>query len=200
MNSNFIFDGGNSLIALAFIEQIAQVDSSIEKNYLFDLVLHKNFGDIIEYITNPQQQKQQQQQQQQQEKPIEYSSSIIPPTEKVKPSLQNVLSIQRCSKAFIHHEYELINHGLYLPDDFQFTTARFTLNWKRSMLKCIDASPVIILLDEKRNYVIIGSHAGLINAYQIDNGQLIWSFQANDRIEASGVISRNGKHIIIGTY
>jgi outer membrane protein assembly factor BamB len=66
------------------------------------------------------------------------------------------------------------------------------------MNKCIDASPIIVLLDESREYVIIGSHAGLINAYEITNGQLIWSFQANDRIEASGTISRNGEFVLIG--
>jgi outer membrane protein assembly factor BamB len=66
------------------------------------------------------------------------------------------------------------------------------------MIKCIDASPVVVLLDQDRHYVIIGSHAGLINAYQINNGKLIWSFQANDRIEASGTISRNGQFVLIG--
>lgn len=66
------------------------------------------------------------------------------------------------------------------------------------MKKCIDASPVIVILDEYRQYVIIGSHAGLINAYQINNGQLIWSFQANDRIEGSGTISRNGQFVLMG--
>jgi outer membrane protein assembly factor BamB len=66
------------------------------------------------------------------------------------------------------------------------------------MVKCIDASPLIVLLDQYRPYVIIGSHAGLINAYQINNGELIWSFQANNRIEASGTISRNGQFVLIG--
>lgn len=66
------------------------------------------------------------------------------------------------------------------------------------MTKCIDASPLIVLLDSSRQYVIIGSHAGLLQAYQIDSGQLIWSFQTKDRIEGSAALSRDGHYVLIG--
>ncbi|CAF4040737.1 unnamed protein product, partial [Rotaria sp. Silwood2] len=196
-NSNFIFNGGNSLLALTFIEQIKQFYLSIDTNYLFDLILHKTFGDIIEYINNPQQQ---QQQQQQKEKSIEYSSSSLPPTTILESNLNDIWSIQRCSKIFLHNKNHLMYQYSSFPKELKFSTQKLILNWKCSMTKCIDASPLIILLDEYRQYVIIGSHAGLINAYQIDNGQRIWSFQANDRIEASGTISRNGQFVLIGDY
>ncbi|CAF0744590.1 unnamed protein product [Rotaria sordida] len=191
-NSNFIFNGGNSLLALTFVEQIKQFYLSIDVNYLFDLILHKTFGDLIEYIDNPQQYQQQ--------KSIEYSSSTLPSTTIMKSNLNDIWSIQRCSKIFLHNKNHLMCQYSTFPKESTFSTEKFILNWKCSMKKCIDASPLIILLDEYRQYVIIGSHAGLINAYQIDNGQLIWSFQANDRIEASGTISRNGQFVLIGDY
>ncbi|CAF0974343.1 unnamed protein product [Rotaria sp. Silwood1] len=190
-NSNFIFNGGNSLLALTFIEQIKQFYLSVDTDYLFDLILHKTFGDLIEYINNPQQQQ----------KSIEYSSSTnLPPTTVMKSNLNDIWSIQRCSKIFLHNKNHLMYQYSSLPNEFIFSTQKLILHWKCSMKKCIDASPLVVLLDDYRQYVIIGSHAGLINAYQIDNGQLIWSFQANDRIEASGTISRNGQFVLIGDY
>ena len=178
-------------MALTFIEQIKDVYASIDTNYLFDLILHKTLGDLIEYVNNHRRQ----------DKSIEYFSSMLPTITAIESSFNPIWSIQRSSKIFLHNN----NHHLMIqyssfPKELTFSTKRLILNWKRSMMKCIDASPLIILLDEYRQYVIIGSHAGLINAYQIDDGQLIWSFQTNDRVEASGTISRNGKFVLIGRY
>ncbi len=187
-DSNFISDGGNSLLVLTFIEQIKQCYFSIDTNDLFDLILHKTFKDLIEYINNPYQQ----------EKSNEYFSSILPINSIIKSNLNQIWSIERCSKIFFHNNHHLMSKYSSFPNEFTFSPNKILLNWKSSMLKCIDASPLIVLLDEYRQYIIIGSHAGLINAYQINNGQLIWSFQANDRIEASGTISRNGQFVLIG--
>jgi hypothetical protein len=184
-HSNFISDGGNSLLALTFTEQIKQSYSAIDTNYLFDLILHKDFGDLIEYIANPQQQQ----------KSDEYFVNMLPVNSVIKSNLNPIWSIQRCSKIFLHNENHLM---VQYSKELTFSPSRLILHWKHSMMKCIDASPLIVLLDDYREYVIIGSHAGLINAYQINNGQLIWSFQAKDRIEGSGTISRNGEFVLIG--
>jgi hypothetical protein len=184
-HSNFISDGGNSLLALTFTEQIKQSYSAIDTNYLFDLILHKDFGDLIEYIANPQQQQ----------KSDEYVVNMLPVNSVIKSNLNPIWSIQRCSKIFLHNENHLMAQ---YSKELTFSPSRLILHWKHSMMKCIDASPLIVLLDDYREYVIIGSHAGLINAYQINNGQLIWSFQAKDRIEGSGTISRNGEFVLIG--
>lgn len=182
-------------MALTFIEKVKQYYAFVDTNHLFDLILHKSFGDLIEYINNPQQE-----QQQVQEKSIEYLSSTLLPTTTRKSNVNSVWSIQRCSKIFLHNENDFMYPYSSFPQELIFSKKKFIINWKSSMIKCIDASPIIILLDEYRQYVIIGSHAGLINAYHIHNGQLIWSFQANDRIEASGTISRNGHFVLVGKY
>lgn len=192
MNSNFIFNGGNSMLAMSFVELVKQHYLSLDAHYLFDLILHKTFGDLLYYINNPHQQTQEHQL-------IEYSSSnlsTLPTT--IQSNLNRIWSIHRCSRIFLHDKNYFTHEYFSFPEELIFSPKNLTLNWKSSMNKCIDASPSIVLLDDKRQYVIIGSHAGLINAYQIDNGKLIWSFQANDRIEATGSISRTGQFFLIG--
>lgn len=197
MNSNFISDGGNSLLTLTFIEQIKQSYSLIDINYLFDIILHKNFQDLIEYINNPFQQQQQQQ------KSIEYISSNFSINSIININFEYIWSIERCSKIIYHNKNHIISQYSSFPNELTNNSIKeksLILNWKSSMNKCIDASPLIILFDQYRQYIIIGSHSGLINAYEITNGLIIWSFQANNRIESSGIISRNGEFFIIGDY
>ncbi|CAF2035826.1 unnamed protein product [Rotaria magnacalcarata] len=203
ISSNFILNGGNSLLALTFIEQIKPFYSSIDPNYLFDLILHKTFGDLIDYVNNLQQGRhhdQQEQQQQQQQKTIEYATSNLSATTVINSNSNHIWSIQRCSKIFLHNKDHLMYEYFSFPQESTSSTKQLTLHWKYSMNKCIDASPLVILVDDVRQYVIIGSHAGLINCYQIDSGQFVWSFQTNDRIEATGTISRNGQFFLVGKY
>ncbi|CAF1403891.1 unnamed protein product [Adineta ricciae] len=188
-NASFISDGGNSLLALTFIEQIKQVYSTIDSAYLFDLVLHKTFEDVAKYIANPQE-----------EKKTEYFSSSLPINAIPQSNLNQIWSIQRCSKVFLHDNHHPMQFYSSCFEQSSISTQSLILSWKCSMMKCIDASPLIVLLDNQREYVIIGSHAGLINAYLISNGELQWSFQANDRIEASATLSRNGLFVLIGDY
>ncbi|CAF4747100.1 unnamed protein product [Rotaria socialis] len=200
ISSNFIFNGGNSLLALTFIEQIKPFYSSIDPNYLFDLILHKTFGDLIDYVNDPQEGRHHGQQQQQQQKTIEYATSNLSATTVINSNLNHIWSIQRCSKIFLHNKDHLMYEYFSFPQESASPIKQLTLHWKYSMNKCIDASPLVILVDDFRQYVIIGSHAGLINCYQIDSGQFVWSFQTIDRIEATGTISRNGQFFLVGDY
>ncbi|UJR23756.1 hypothetical protein I4U23_026733 [Adineta vaga] len=188
-HANFITNGGNSLLALTFIEEIKQIYESTDSNYLFDLVLHKTFEDLIEYINNPQQKKMD-----------EYFSSNLPIDIPIQSDSNQIWSIQRCSKISRHNNNHPMLFYSTFPEESSFLPKTLKLSWKYSMNKCIDASPLLVLLDDQRQYVIIGSHAGLINAYHITNGQLIWSFQTNDRIEGSAALSRNGQFVLIGDY
>lgn len=187
LSANFISNGGNSLLALTLIEQIKQVYSLVDTDDLFDLILHKTFGDLMRYVYNPERKQQ----------TTEYFSSNM----SIIPSNSNpIWSIERCSKIYLHHNnHPRITYSVF-PNEFNHWPRKLTFHWKNSMKKCIDASPLIVLLDSKREYVIIGSHSGLINAYRIDHGDLVWSFQANDRIEGSGTLSRNGRWILLGDY
>ena len=188
MESNFISAGGNSLLALNFIEKAKQCFPSTNINSLFDLLLHRHFKDMINYLIQPNQQEQSSSQ----------LSTISTFKTQEKQPFQPVWSIQRCSKIFFHSNDGLIEKTSVNFDEKSIPRTNIKLQWKSSMKKCIDASPVIVLLDQSRHFTIIGSHAGLVHCYRIDNGELIWSFQANERIEGSGAISRDGKFVMIG--
>ena len=45
--------GGDSLLALTCARDIQQSFPSSDFNYLFDLLLHRTFGDILDYLANP---------------------------------------------------------------------------------------------------------------------------------------------------
>ena len=189
MTSNFISQGGNSLLTLTLIEQIKQSYPSVSTDDLFDLILHKTFQDLISYLTNPFPK---------QTTNESFSSNFVfKSTFNSNPN--PIWSIERCSKFYLHHQNRMIQYTS-LPNDQSISPKSLTLLWKCFMNKCIDASPVIVLIDDIRQFVIIASHAGLINAYQIDTGEHQWSFQANVRIEARGTISRNGEWFLIGDY
>lgn len=178
------------MLSLTLIEQIKQCYSSVDTDYLFDLVLHKTFGDLMGYVYNPCKKHQ----------PAEYFSSNSTNVSIIQSDSDPIWSIERCSKIYLHHNnHPRMNYSTY-PHESNHWPRKLTFHWKNSMKKCIDASPLIVLLDSNREYVIIGSHAGLINAYQINHGELVWSFQANDRIEGSGTLSRNGQWILLGDY
>jgi hypothetical protein len=189
MNANFFVHGGNSILALTFIEQIKQY-ASIEFDQLFDIVIHRTFEDILHYVNNVQR-----------EPTIIAHVSSVPSIHRTKKSkLDRIWSIQRCSRIYLHNDNDVMSLHVSMPNESFVSRQRLSLHWKSSMNKCIDASPVIALLDEFRHYVIVGSHAGLIHAYQIDTGQLIWSYEAKDRIEASPTISRDGQFVLVGRY
>ena len=56
----------------------------------------------------------------------------------------------------------------------------FDLVWKQDMLKCIDASPIVI-----HERVIIGSHKGIFACFDLISGKEQWKLQLGDRIEAT---------------
>lgn len=190
-DSNFISQGGNSLMALTCLERIKHSSPMIDQNYLFDLILHRNFEHILQYLNDPQRE------------PISTETITLSSKSMIlssnKTSNQTLIwSIQRCNQIFLHNDHNLMTRQTFVPGSISMLTAQLKFHWKSSMKKCIDGSPVIVVLDEIRQYVIVGSHAGLIHAYQIDTGLLIWSFQTGDRIEASGTLSRDGNYFLIG--
>lgn len=169
---------------MTLIEQIKAVFPSIDANHLFDLLLHKTYDDLLTYLHDPQRAETGQS-----------FFSAAPTSVARKPTSQPIWSIQRCAKITAHNHDGASQLRPFPPMP---SVGSLTLHWKSSMKKCIDASPLIVLLDERREYVIIGSHAGLVNAYEIDDGRLVWSWQAKDRIEGSAALSRDGQHVLVG--
>ena len=69
----------------------------------------------------------------------------------------------------------------------------FSQKWKGDLEKCIDASPIL-----DKGLVIIGSHKGLLAAYDFQSQCWKWKVQLGDRIEAT--VATDGTAVYVGTY
>merc|ERR1712043_100635 len=93
--------------------------------------------------------------------------------------------------------------------------------WNIDLIKCVDASPVVVLHDvnnlhsgpistNQRNdvqeprynaTVYIGSHSGLFVAVNLNDGRVIWKTQLAGRIEAScALLPPNAEKVFIGSH
>ncbi|CAF1094141.1 unnamed protein product [Didymodactylos carnosus] len=199
--ANFISDGGNSLLALTFVENLRSQSKTIDSTTALDILLHNTKNDLVNYLKMGKQ--------------VE-NNVLNEPKDYVSKEnihqLDEIISIQRCSKIFVHNygekmfEYclSLKEHGIDIKHKritkATTKTTELQLKWKSSLEKCIDASPLIVIINDKQQLVIVGSHAHLLNAYEIENGTLIWSFKTNDRIEAGATLSRTGEYVLVGDY
>ena len=67
--------------------------------------------------------------------------------------------------------------------------------WKTDLKKCIDASPIVI-----GTIVVVGSHKGLIAAYDATSGCTLWEAYLDNRIEATAVASLDKESVFVGTH
>lgn len=67
--------------------------------------------------------------------------------------------------------------------------------WKNDLKKCIDASPIVV-----GSIVVVGSHKGLIAAYDTESGSTLWETYLDNRIEATAVASLDKESVFVGTY
>ena len=102
-------------------------------------------------------------------------------------------------KSHIESKNLTLKHQLKIPRFSENQEAKnseaaiFKIKWKQNLDKCIDASPLII-----GDKIVIGSHSGLIAAFDLDVGKEAWKVQLDDRIEASA--NSNDSSIFVGTY
>merc|ERR1719215_632559 len=102
-------------------------------------------------------------------------------------------------KSDIESKNLTLKHQLKIPRFSENQEAKnseaaiFKIKWKQNLDKCIDASPLII-----GDKIVIGSHSGLIAAFDLDVGKEAWKVQLDDRIEASS--NSNDSSIFVGTY
>ena len=71
--------------------------------------------------------------------------------------------------------------------------------WKCNLHSCVDSSPLYLRVDEKE-LVAIGSHSGEVVLLELDTGHDVWRIDLTDRVEASPVVSRCGKCLLVASY
>lgn len=81
----------------------------------------------------------------------------------------------------------------------QFTRA--ALKWKQWLVKCVDASPLVIETTQQK-CVVIGSHSGHVTCMELYSGEFIWRTQLPDRVESSATLIRVKQqfYICVGTF
>ncbi|KAL5037150.1 hypothetical protein RTP6_004622 [Batrachochytrium dendrobatidis] len=79
--------------------------------------------------------------------------------------------------------------------------AQITLDWTVDFKKCIDASPLVVFLDNTTSnshtrLAIVGSHSGMLAAVDIDSGVVLWKRDLPDRIESSACLWTGSGHFL----
>lgn len=89
-----------------------------------------------------------------------------------------------------------------ITDSFWSNKSKYSieLDWKVNTKKCVDASPLVVAREDGTVRVFIGSHSHEFICVDGLTGRLVWTFLANDRIEASACLSKCGSYVIFGTY
>ncbi len=73
------------------------------------------------------------------------------------------------------------------------------LKWKQWLIKCVDASPLVIETTQQK-CVVIGSHSGHVTCMELQSGEFIWRTQLPDRVESSATLIKvqNQFYICVG--
>ncbi|KAF4526249.1 hypothetical protein B566_EDAN001934 [Ephemera danica] len=69
--------------------------------------------------------------------------------------------------------------------------------WKYEMVKCIDASPLVLQFANDSCLSVIGSHSGKVVCVDVKSGHEIWSVQLRDRIESSANVTPCGQFVCL---
>lgn len=113
-----------------------------------------------------------------------------------KPSMSKsiVCCYTKCSK--------YAKEGENITDRFWSNKSKYSVefDWKVNTKKCVDASPLVVAREDGAVRVFIGSHSHEFICVDGLTGRLVWTFLANDRIEASACLSKCGSYVIFGTF
>ncbi|XP_071453157.1 beta-alanine-activating enzyme [Hetaerina americana] len=72
--------------------------------------------------------------------------------------------------------------------------------WKYHLVKCVDASPVVLQYTDLESIVVVGSHSGILAAVNLETGHQVFRCVLPDRIESSACSSPCGKFLFVGCY
>lgn len=93
------------------------------------------------------------------------------------------------------------NSSRYVEDVlFDKENLTININWTQKFNKCIDSSPLIVISSQspKRGVVYIGSHGGDVKAIDSFSGDVIWSIDLGEHIEAAA--TSFGDIVYVCTY
>ena len=84
--------------------------------------------------------------------------------------------------------------------------ARAGLMWKSDLVKCVDASALVLCYGNSANggqdalVAIVGSHAHLVACIEVNTGVRKWTSRVEGRVEGPAAVSSGGRIVVVGTY
>lgn len=199
--SNFITSGGDSLKALQFVEdlesQLVKFNEGIQTNMVLDLLLNKTFAEMHEYLvnklTNSFSDIDQNSELTFKSKRTKLASDVQTTTTTTIPSSELMCWLSKTGQ-WINQKYS-ISTQIKSEQSSKFD---LQLRWKVDMLKCIDATPLIVKFENQPERVLIGSHSKQFVCVDGQTGSVIWSIEVADRIESSACVSKCANFVIFG--
>ncbi|CAF0724993.1 unnamed protein product [Brachionus calyciflorus] len=193
----FVLSGGNSLKALMLIDELEQELKekflfSSNANLILDALLNKKFIDfkkVFESLLN--------EEQSQNEEPAIKIPKLDTKKETLKKEELKFFS-QNDLVCCFSKNFKFLNLNL-IEKNIEKKTNLKTV-WKVDTQKCVDATPLAVMKSTHSIRVFIGSHSN--NFFCVDGitGNVIWTYQCDDRIESSACIDKSGNHVLFGSY
>ena len=87
------------------------------------------------------------------------------------------------------------------------STTEISISWSTKLLKCVDASPLLIVWpDQQENtslpvhLVVLGSHGGDVAAVDGRSGEAVWLLQLGEHVEAAAAFDPKSSLVFVGTF
>ncbi|CAN8006314.1 unnamed protein product [Ixodes hexagonus] len=201
--SSFILSGGSSLSAVRLAQELEfAVDHQLP--LLIDKLLNETFADVVAYLDES---VEKQGTSSQNFEETEHSSERATACKNSTVVLSRVGSVRTApcfssiSRLDSWHQCVCAqNCGREESAGTGGSVTKLELKWKHDLIKCIDASPLIVNYKSGDSVVLVGSHSGLFCAVDALSGNCCWELQVPDRIESSACLSKCGSYVAFGCY
>ena len=203
LSSNFVSDGGDSILALRLIDEMENILGVDECKIPIELILNKTYGDIIDWLhlTAKKDCKEKISNKEMEVNNVSSRKSKINNSTNIDMSktVTNYWNGISVATKGLTYNYETkpsfsiphMRHSYLNYEPKPDSKCMISELWNVDLHKCVDASPVVVILDhpELRNCngrgidpavkdvidtVFIGSHSGLFVAVNLKTGNLKW--------------------------
>ncbi|PSN35737.1 Acyl-CoA synthetase family member 4 [Blattella germanica] len=214
-DENFLQNGGNSFLALQIVSELEEIFSSVSTSLIGMLLGGSTFGECCDYLST----KQSTEDLSKSEKlaivsvpnfelhenlskrkhlgpiNITFNSKNM----RLDDRIQSVSTEGNVLFSLCRGKSEIGNiteaSGCDISDE-----VNIQLKWKKTLHKCVDASPRFVLYENGNMKICIGSHSGKVLIIDAGNENSVVECNLPDRIESSVCVSPCGKIGIVGCY
>lgn len=164
--------------------QLNEIYPNLNFNKILDILLGKKYKDLLGYLNSE----------------IIHNNEKQNNIEKIKrvksaySSSKDAPSIEWASKLQKQKSNSTTNFVRSMENNF-----KIEMEWKFNTTKCVDATPLIVKIDNLKKLILIGSHSSEFFCIS-STGEHVWSFKTLDRIESSAIVSKCGRFVVFGCY